>query len=354
MNHHDFSPSKLEQFRICPGSYQMQLGIPDQPSEASLEGTILHNRVATGNTDGLTSEQIDLVEKCNEFLKTIIGGGSIVQKEKTFDVLDNDGIILTYGTADVVIVDPTGDDLIAVDWKFGYTPVNDVENNIQLATYAVGAMQKYDRDHCDCWVFQPRIHRKSHHVFTNRAAIIANIKNIIKRAQSDSMVLHPSEDSCRYCRARLNCPAFRVKFQKLAASRGDCDLSNISTLETLFDASKSVKSFLNEIEAAVKNVIEANGRCGKYGFQVSEGSREVKDLNMLYSAVSDLVTPREFNDVCKVTLGKFETLVADKLIAEANAKGEKLSKNSAKQRCYAKIADLITRGTPTKKIVELP
>lgn len=167
------------------------------------------------------------------------------------------------------------------------------------------------------------------------------------------MILHASDNSCRYCRARLNCPAFRVEFQKLAASRGNYDLSNIKHLERLFDASKSIKSFINDIENAIKKMIEATGRCGKFGFQTSEGSREIKDLNALYATVKDLVTPREFNEACKVTLGKLETLVADKLIAAALARGEKLSKAGAKDQCYRMITDLITRGTPTKKIVEL-
>ena len=145
----------------------------------------------------------------------------------------------------------------------------------------------------------------------------------------------------------------RTKFQKLTASNGDYDLNHIPTLEKLYEASKGVKSFLSEIENAVKKVIEEKGRCGKYTFEFTKGSREVKDLNALYAAVKDYLTPQEFNDVCKVTLGKFETAVADKLVAEASATGEKLTKTEAKKRCYAMIADLITTGTPTKKIVEV-
>ncbi len=352
MDHHEFSPSRLEQFRLCPGSYVMQQGIPDEESEWAAEGTLLHDAVATGKKDGLNAEQIEMVDKCREFADSMIIPGSTYTPEQKFDIKDSDGTVLTYGTADAVIYDEQTKTLTVIDWKFGYTPVDNVNENIQLACYAVGAMEHYGVNTCDCWVFQPRLYRKSHHLFSHPKAVKANIKSIIKAATDDRMTLIASEKACRYCRARLNCPAFRIEFQKMAATKGNYDLSNIKHLEYLYDASKAVKSFINEIERTVKKVIEEAGSCGKYAFHVSDGAREIKDLNSLYSAVKDLVTPREFNKVCKVTLGKFETLVADKLVAEARSKGEKLTKTNARKQCYGMIADLITRGKSTKKIVE--
>jgi hypothetical protein len=79
----------------------------------------------------------------------------------------------------------------------------------------------------------------------------------------------------------------------------------------------------------------------------------VKDLNALYAVVKDYLTPAEFNSVCKLTLGKFEDLFAGKLIAEADIQGQKLTKAQAKSAVFEKIRDLITHGTPTKKIVEV-
>ena len=351
MDHHDFSPSRLEQFRLCPGSYFMQKDIPEVEGEWAKEGKLLHKAIETGNYDGLSDDQIATVEDCRAFALSLTNSpDALVEREQTFEITDDDGNVLTVGIADHVIVD--NGTLTVIDWKFGYNPVNDVKENIQLASYALGAMLKYGIACCDCWVYQPRIHKKSHHVFTNAAAIRANIRTIIKRAQSENLLLKPSDSACRYCKARLNCPAFRLKYQHLSACKRDYDLSDIPTLTSLFEASKEVKSFINDIEAAVKSIIERDGRCGKYVFQIAEGSREVKDLNAVYDTFKDLVTPREFNSVCKLTLGKFESLVADKLIAEANARGEKMTKNSAKSKCYNRMAHLITRSNPTKKIVE--
>ena len=99
-------------------------------------------------------------------------------------------------------------------------------------------------------------------------------------------------------------------------------------------------------------MIEQRGSCGKYVFQISDGAREIKDLNSLYAIVKDYLTPQEFNSVCKLTLGKFESLLSDKLISEAEVNGEKLTKTDAKKMVYGMISSLITKGNPVKKIVE--
>jgi hypothetical protein len=142
-----------------------------------------------------------------------------------------------------------------------------------------------------------------------------------------------------------------MKYQKLAASAGTCDLANINTLVELYDASRDVKTFINEIESKVKQTIEEKGSCGKYVFEVKDGSREVKDLNALYAVVKDYLTPQEFNNACKVTLGKLESALSEKFIAAESLLGNKLTKTEAKKRCYDMISSLITRGNPTKSII---
>jgi hypothetical protein len=353
MLHHEFSPSRLEQLRICPGSHVMQQGLPDVETEWSKEGTLLHNAVATGNTAGLNDEQKEVVERCLNFWDALVQEGDEVYVEQKFSVLDTDKEELTYGFIDLCVFNRETGELLVVDWKFGYIPVKDVDQNIQLATYAVAAMQRFGVSKCKCFVFQPRINKHTTYTFANPDAILHNIRIIISRAKDSKIVLNAQQDACRYCKARLTCPAFRVEFQKLTASRGDYDLTDTNTLEKLYDTTKDVKTFISEIERLVKQTIEEKGSCGKYVFQTSEGAREIKDLNALYAVVKDYLTTAEFNSVCKLTMGKFEDLLAGKLIKEVEIQGGKLTKAQAKTVVYEKIRDLITRGNPTKKIVEV-
>jgi len=330
----------------------MQLGLPERESEWAAEGKKLHLAIATGDRSGLDADQVALVDRCLEFALGLANEpNDVMLFEQPINVLSENGLLITSGTVDCVIV-KANSQLIVIDWKFGYNKVSEVLRNIQLAAYCVGAMQCFKSDRCIGYVYQPRIKNVSLYEFTNPRSIIANINGIIERTTREKMVLNPSEEACRYCRARLNCPAFRVKFQKLSACRENFDFSNLSHLTALYESSRAVKSFINEIESEVRKVVETTGSCGRYVFQISEGSREIKDLNSLYAAVKDYLTQGEFNDICKVTIGKLESSLSERIAAEAKAKGETITKTEAMSRCRKIIAPLITHGAQTKKIVE--
>ena len=130
MEHHEFSPPRLEQLRICPGAHIMQQGLPDVETEWSKEGTLLHNAVATGNLDGLNDEQKETVEKCLNFLDSLVHEDDEVLVEQKFSVFDTDGSELTFGYLDLCIFNQDTGELIVVDYKFGYIPVKDVDKNI--------------------------------------------------------------------------------------------------------------------------------------------------------------------------------------------------------------------------------
>ena len=354
--HHEFSPSRLEQFFLCPGAYHMQKNIPEQPSEAAAEGTMLHAAVATGKMDGLTDEQKDLVQQCLDFREQLMREYDMRHygSEVHLQVFKDDKL-LTEGWADDVLVrckEGTNivEHCIVIDYKFGWTPVTPADANIQAGGYCSAAMLKFCCESSEAYIFQPRIHKTTNCRYTDAPAMIDNIEQIIEKAKSENLILRPSEAACRYCRARLACPAFRMKFQGLAASKGTVDMTNPKVLEALYDASKDVKSFLREIEDAVRTRIEIDGSCGKYGFKMSDGKREVSSLADMYQRCSDYISQCEFLGLCSVTLGKLESLVADRIVAEAATRGEKVTKADAKRRFFDATKDLIKKGNPTKTI----
>lgn len=352
MQHHEFSPSHLEQIRLCPGSHIMQKGLPEKETPWSLEGTKLHKAVETGDTSALNPDQKEVVEKCLEFLANLDKGEDpIIEFEKKVEVRDAAGNIVTYGFIDVLIRSKTK--LIIIDWKFGFIPVKVVAENIQLATYALAALQLYpEYSECECHVFQPRIYNHSFHTFRNKENILANIFNLIEKAKSEDLLLRPSDSSCRYCKARLGCPAFRVKYQQLQASIEIYNLDDERVLSHLYAASLTVKGHISEIEDAVKARITEKGSCGNYIFQTQRGAREIKDINALYDVVKDYLTPREFNATCKVSVAKIESAIADKLCAAASANGEKMTKTAGKSLAESKIVHLVTRAADRFLVVE--
>ena len=311
---------------------------------------MLHERVAHGgSTDGLERSQAEAVESCVDFLASIRQEGDEVLHEQKVEIKDDDGQQVVFGTADVIVKHAAGN-ISVIDWKFGYNPVRDVADNAQLAAYCAAAMQMTGSPECHGYVFQPRIKNKCYFKFSDSRAIIGNIKRIITQAQSERLVLHASDEACMYCRARIGCPAFRAKYQRMTAvSPAECDICDEGRLVRLFEETKLVKSFVTQVEDAVRNMIEKTGRCGRYVFQQCEGSRQISDLNALFERIKDMVTPREFNSLCSVSIGKLDAILVDKIRA---ASDDAISRDEAKRRGSDLIKDLIMRGKPMKKIVE--
>jgi CRISPR/Cas system-associated exonuclease Cas4 (RecB family) len=347
MSHHTFSPSKLDQLRICPGSYKMQVGIPEQPaSEYAEEGRMLHECVATGSTEGISETQEELVQSCWDFLNGIRQEDDEVIHEQKIEISSENGEVLTFGTADVIIKHKSGE-VSVIDWKFGYTPVKHPAENAQLATYSAAAMEFSGASECTGYIYQPRLRYTAKFRFTNRPAIVKNIEHIIRQATGEKLILCANDESCRYCKARLGCPAFREKYQRIMAIENS-DLESEETLVRLYEDTKVLKPFIAQIEDAVKQMIESVGKCGNYIFKESYGSRKIPDINSLYDRLKDLLTPREFNEICSVSIGKLEALATSKIVAAS----ENMPKAEAKRLFADMVADLIVRGTPSKTIVE--
>ena len=77
-------------------------------------------------------------------------------------------------------------------------------------------------------------------------------------------------------------------------------------------------------------IIASNGSCGRYTIKETSGARQINDINQLYNVVKDYVTIDEFTSTCKLSIAKLEVLLSNKLIARADAMGEKNDKGQGK------------------------
>lgn len=145
--HARFSPSKLEGLEICP-KYRRE-----EDTEASDEGTMMHEACETGNLDGLTEEQrsaVSLALGYKDALKARCAGAQELL-EVRLELKD-----LTFGHADVVLL--WDDEADVIDYKFGRNEVSDVSTNLQLQAYCAALLEMYPtvqkvRGH----VVQPRV-----------------------------------------------------------------------------------------------------------------------------------------------------------------------------------------------------
>ena len=344
-------PSALQQYSACPGSYKMQLGFPPETSPEAEEGTMLHERVRRNDTDGLDVEQAGAVEECRQFLEDTIrdSGLATATFENPLEIHDEDGSLLTKGTADVLLTGK-GDTCAVIDWKFGRVPVEDAATNLQLAAYALGAMQLIKAQSCTVHVFQPRIKKHTQYTFSKPEAILQNIQKVISRAKSDALILRAGE-ACRYCKAKAVCPAFRRQTDALAILRDNADaLATPERLAEYYAKTQIVKKFCTQIEDAMKAYLDEHGECAGYFYKEIAGKREVSDIAGLCVAVDGLITHSEFLDCCTASTSKVEALFVEKLTAAATANGGNITKKDAKAKFEEVAAAFIQRGTPSRRI----
>ena len=347
-------PSKLQQYAACPGSYRMQLGLSEPPSPDAEEGTRLHAAVATGNADGLDAEQADLVRQCTEYLAALVErtGLDHVSYEQPLSILDSDGKEITHGTADIVATSPDHPERCAiVDWKFGRVPVEAPATNLQLAAYALGAMQMFGASECEASIYQPRIGRHVCHVFADPASIQGNLRAIVDAATGGAMVLNPGEAQCRYCLARSTCPALRTQTAALA---GACyttdDLADPGALARWYEAAQAAKHLVAQVEARMRDYLDQHGECCGYRYKEVPGRREVGDICHAAIMLSDILTNSEYLDCCTVSVPQLEATVCDRLQAQAAAHGDKITRAEAKKQFAALLEGVLTRGPATRRI----
>ena len=155
----------MERRELCPGSFRLEKDLPSVPSEAAEEGTRLHAEVADLITqfleNGKRPEPYDSLAYQAFFrlfeIITLAGNDAedvLVERRLEFKYA---GIVQYYGYSDVVVVFP--DKVLVIDFKFGYLPVTEAENNMQGAAYALAAMQEFKKDKAEVHFINPRINQ---------------------------------------------------------------------------------------------------------------------------------------------------------------------------------------------------
>lgn len=368
IKHHEFSPSRLNQFAICPGAYLMQQGIPEEPKSPDAdEGTMLHAAVAAHNLEGLNPEQTAAVQFCLDYIDKIVkeSGKKVeaIYYEERLTIYDKDttlpeehtgtGEILTDGIADVVVVytDKTAE---VIDWKFGRGEVPDVKENYQTAAYSLGVYQRFDCSEVTAHIVQPRLLKTDRYTFRMFGMLQRAVFRVIdaaKNAADAGLLLRASENACKYCKAKALCPAFAAKFSGLAVVRTDGQVPfSPDQLLNYWEKAQIVERFVAEIKARVTEYIEENGNLGDWYLMERSGKREIRDTAKLYERVSKLLTGAELAECYTVSV----TAVIDKLAAgevtRAAVKGEKLAMKTAREHAEELLGDIILRGKPTRTL----
>ncbi len=268
--HHKYSASGAKKWMTCAGAVAMERGIPDTSSAAADDGSASHflgaeclqkgldvighlgSRIVCwsqeGERDGQSFEHKALPEGvvvnsvwdvdheragyiqgyCDFVRKAAAGGELLIEERVCFGGAV--GIPGAFGTSDVVVI--KSKTLVIIDLKYGYTPVT-ADENPQLQLYALGALEDlgmvYDLSEVEevqLVIFQPRIENTSTwsttvadlYLFAEKVTLAAqrsdeasalyeNPYSTFDTDEWEDEYLAPSEEGCRWCKAKGKCRA---------------------------------------------------------------------------------------------------------------------------------------------------
>jgi len=221
-------PSASSRWLACPASVKLCEGIPDSPSgEAAQIGTAIHalaeicwlsgdvpvnhvGSIVEGIT--ITRENAEVAQLHLDTIKKLEADYDNVSVEELLFILDTMKANC-QGTADVMAWDDDGARLEIVDLKTGRNYVD--ANSSQMKLYALGAIKLMgDFQHIKLTIVQPQTGANRTHEMS-LADLLAWKKDVvmpaIEKAFNPDSYPTPSRDACKYCPAKLHCPALKEK-----------------------------------------------------------------------------------------------------------------------------------------------
>ena len=236
MAHALLSPSSAHRWAHCPGSIVLEQGYEDKGSSFAAEGTAAHELAARClltqkdaavhigeaiEADGQTfTVDFEMAENVQTYLDYVRALGGVLKIEQALPLQELTGEDGAHGTADAVVM--LEDELIIVDLKYGRGVKVEARGNEQLGIYAAAAHGHYgplaDFQRVRLVIVQPRLNHISEHDYTigelNTFAERIRIRAararecLAKKPQEiTAEELGAGEKSCRFCKAKADCPA---------------------------------------------------------------------------------------------------------------------------------------------------
>lgn len=298
--HHPCGPSRLARIMACPGSYRMCQYRPDEPASVDAdEGRMLHGLLDPASTlPDLTVEQRETLDRARAQIATLTAGADSVTYAPPYLEWREapDGEAITGGTPDVVAQWFEGEllaKMLVVEVKFGRVPVEAADANAQVYGYvallAANMPEPARLTVIYAAVVQPRLAgRAQTPAAVDTARAMVTVKAAVARAQQPGLELYAGPH-CRYCPARLDCPAQRLEQEALVPVAGGQELT-IGGLAAWYEAWQVVKPLVEDRVQQFRAAVLA-GRVPGWESKETSGGQEVTDTLAAIKALRDQGMP---------------------------------------------------------------
>jgi hypothetical protein len=274
MKHAKYSPSSSSRWIKCPASLQYKPS--EEETEASKEGTTAHMLNELCWTKGI--DPLDCIGlHLNGFIVdeemaqgTALWLQTVGDYVKRFpgctaesEVRLGDGEF--FGTADMLLQFPH--DVVILDYKYGHTPVEAV-NNTQLLCYAaIHLLRRDDHPTYHLVIVQPR--NGGVKTWTATAAEVEEFYEKVEATIFGDQTKFCSGSHCNFCPGMLQCP----ELHQLAVEPRPEEMTPEKAAAVL-ERAKILKKYLDKVEEYAQNVFESGGAIPGFKLVDTRGQRK--------------------------------------------------------------------------------
>lgn len=333
--HAKLAPSAAVRWLTCTAAPALEAGYPSETSTYAEEGTLAHSfaeaaaKYSTAQIKESTyksklaklkKEKLFAPEMIVHAEEYSVEVASLLAKAmyKTPDAFCDvevkrdltEWIPDGFGTADCVII--ADDTITVIDYKYGKGVAVEARKNPQMMIYALGALAKYsalyDIELVNMEIIQPRLGGMNGWTIT-AAELTAWAENTLKpaaeEAASGTGKFCPSEQACRFCKARGECRARADQIVRVFDEAPE--LTNTLTndeIGNLLEKTKDMEAWLKDLkDTAFKKLSDGEQ---VFGWKLVEGrsvrkitdERLVGDRLMEYGVPDEVIFPRK---LCSIT-----------------------------------------------------
>ena len=347
--HSPMSPSGFHRIQQCPGSYRLEQEFPPSTSEYAEEGTLAHEVCETklkayisATPKRTVTTAINKLKKREHWSNEMIGHAetyldfvkqtALSMSEKPHIVVEKRVDITRwvpgcYGIADCIMIG--GDTIHIVDFKYGKGVKVEAENNPQLQLYALGAYAAYGmlypiKQVCMS-IVQPRLSDEASTWCESLEDLLAfgeEAKAAAELADREDAPFHPSDDACRFCRARKTCRAradhnVRAVFEAPQAVGVPGALLSLDEIGKYLQWGTDVAAWVSDLkEYALSQALQGKTVAGWKAVE-GRGSRDWTDADKAFETIIANGTPEAMLYERKpLTLAQIEKLVGKKAFEE--------------------------------------
>ena len=317
------SASAFGQYVECEGAFALSKVAPEEPpSSAAQRGTRVHSGCAGEiPIETLAPDEqetvIQLIEQEEILLNTFISDGYSIEEKVVEQRLWEQATESRWsGKADVVYLMKGNGKKIAliVDYK-STRYAGAAENNLQLAALAVLVDSKYQRklDEAHVALVYPDGYDAAYYDSDGLELAAEECNDLVNRITiTHTQHRAPSENACKWCKAKTICPEARGQLQVLAKTPKTA--ISPADLPRLLDICAVADGIIKDVRAQAKTLLEAGGELD--GWELRAGAKRSKITNTeeVYRRAAILGIDGEMFSK-RVTISKkdLETLVREEL-----------------------------------------